>query len=78
MIIITHSRKDLVKKQRACIDYVNRGIQNGKSSTDPKLQEAVKDLQRWSNDTKIYKNENSKGLRHIATFERRNGKPKPI
>jgi hypothetical protein len=77
MMIITHSRKDLVKKQKACIDYVSRGIQNGKSSTDPKLQEAVQDLQRWSQDTKIYKNENSKGLRHIATFEGKdkNGKP---
>ena len=76
MIIITHSRKDLVKKQKACIDYVNRGIQSGKKSTDPKLQEAVQDLQRWSKDTKIYK-DNREGLRHVVTYERKEKSDKP-
>ena len=71
MIIITHSRKELVKRQKACIDYVSKGISNGIDPNDKRLQEAVQDCQRWSKESGIYKNRDEKGMKWITTFERK-------
>lgn len=67
MIIITRSRKDLVRKQKACMDYVDRK----NNPLDPKVQEAVEDFQRWSKESRIWdsRDENSKGMKWITSYD---------
>lgn len=72
MIIITHSRKELVRRQKACMDYVNKGINNGKDPKEEGLQEAVNDFQRWSKESRVFNNlDNNKSMRWVTTFERK-------
>jgi hypothetical protein len=70
MIIITHSRKELVRRQKACLDYVNKGINNGKDPKEEGLQEAVTDFQRWSKDSKVFNNTDNSS-KWVTTFERK-------
>lgn len=51
MIIICKSRKDLVRKQKAVIDYVNLRPEYNSAG----VQEAIKDLQRWSKESGEFK-----------------------
>ena len=72
MIIITHSRKELVRRQKACMDYVNKGINNGKDPQEEGLQEAVTDFQRWSKDSNVFKDtDNDNSSKWVTTFERK-------
>lgn len=72
MIIITHSRKELVRRQKACMDYVNKGINNGKDPKEEGLQEAVSDFQRWSKESRVFNSlDNNKSMRWVTTFERK-------
>ena len=70
IIIVKGSRKNLVKKQKACIDYVNKKS----NPMDSKTQEAVQDFQRWTNESGVFKNRT--GDRHIVSYEQKEVKGK--
>ena len=75
MQIIVKDRARLVRQQKAVIDYVHKKD----NPSDRKVQEAVKDFQRWSEESKIYNgnriNEDGividKGIQWVTTFERK-------
>lgn len=76
LIISRTSRKDLVRKQKAVIDYVNRN----ENYTSAPTQEAIQDLQRWSVESGIFKNIKidddtgqpiSRGCQWISSFEKK-------
>ena len=80
MIIISRtSRKDLVRKQKAVINFVNRND----AYTSARTQEAIQDLQRWSVESGIFKDIKidddtgqpiSKGCRWVSSFEKKSGR----
>lgn len=59
MIIINKSsRKDLVKKQKACVNEVWRLTkEKGKECSDPKVKEVMHDFSRWTQESKILNDE---------------------
>lgn len=59
----------MVRKQKACIDYVNKK----NNPLDSKVQEAVHDFQRWSKESRVFegRDENSRGMKKIASFEKK-------
>jgi hypothetical protein len=72
--IITHSRKDLVRKQKACINEVCRRD----NPYDNRTKEAIHDLQRWSKDSKIFAHhegveelDSIKGVKKIVEFQKK-------
>ena len=77
MIIISRtSRKDLVRKQKAVINFVNRND----DYTSVRTQAAIKDFQKWSTESGIFKDVKfnddtgqplSKGCQWISSFEKR-------
>lgn len=76
--IIIKDRARLVRQQKAVIDYVHKKD----NPSDSKVQEAVKDFQRWSEESKVYKDNRiddegrviDKGIQWITTFERKERK----
>ena len=73
--IIVKDRSRLVRQQKAVIDYVHKKD----NPSDTKVQEAVKDFQRWSNESGIYKGNKidddgkpmDKSIKWVTTFERK-------
>ena len=72
--IITHSRKDLVRKQKACINEVNRRD----NPYDNKTKEAIHDMERWSHESGIFKHHQGveeldtiKGVKKIVSLQRK-------
>lgn len=81
MLIFTKSRKSLVRRQKAVIDFVNR-MDDYQS---PRTKEAIQDFQRWSKESGVFKDLKidddtgqpfSRGCQWITTFEKRRGEVK--
>lgn len=74
-IIVKKSRADIVRKQKAVIDYVDKGIRSGKDHMDSKLQEACHDFQRWNKESKLF-SEPTVGRTYLGTDTFEPEKPK--
>ncbi len=75
MQIIVKDRSRLIRQQRAVINYVHKKD----NPYDSKVQEAMKDFQRWSQESGVYKDlmiddvtgePLSKNCKWITSFER--------
>lgn len=66
-IIVKGGRSSLVKRQRACIDYIDKKTRSGTDHSDSKVQEAVKDFQRWTDKSGVYKDKS--GHKYKGTSE---------
>jgi hypothetical protein len=65
LILVKGSKKDLVRRQKACINEVSRmGYEH------PKCQEVINDFQRWSNESKVFKNVDNTA-KWVTSYERR-------
>jgi hypothetical protein len=65
-IIVKGSRKQLVKRQKAAIDYVDKRVRSCGGHGDKKAQEAVKDYKRWSDESGIYDKREPGQLKHLG------------
>ncbi len=55
MQIIVKGKSRFAKQQRAAINYVDKKMREGAHYNDSRVQEAVKDVTRWGNESGLYK-----------------------